>query len=58
METKLGWAFLEQLALAALDVGRIDVADVRPSPISCSHFFNDVNDKVSLCYIAMPPSTF
>jgi ER membrane protein complex subunit 2 len=23
-----GWAFLEQLALAAIDVGRIDVADV------------------------------
>ena len=24
----LGWAFLEQLALAAIDIGRLDVADV------------------------------
>lgn len=24
----VGWAFLEQLALAAIDVGRLDVADV------------------------------
>lgn len=23
-----GWAFLEQLALAAIDVGRLDIADV------------------------------
>jgi hypothetical protein len=28
----LGWAFLEQLALAAIDVGRVDIADV------CLHF--------------------
>jgi hypothetical protein len=31
----VGWAFLEQLALAAIDVGRIDVADVCISN-SCS----------------------
>jgi hypothetical protein len=24
----IGWAFLEQLALAAIDLGRVDVADV------------------------------
>jgi hypothetical protein len=29
-----GWAFLEQLALAAIDVGRIDVADVCPYILS------------------------
>jgi len=25
---QLGWAFLQQLALAAIDVGRLDIADV------------------------------
>ena len=30
-----GWAFLEQLALAAIDIGRIDIADV----CSCTVFF-------------------
>ena len=32
MTTFVGWAFLEQLALAAIDVGRIDVADVCAAP--------------------------
>lgn len=33
----VGWAFLEQLALASLDIGRIDIADVsyHPSPTKC-----------------------
>jgi hypothetical protein len=30
LTTRAAWAFLEQLALAALDVGRVDVADVCP----------------------------
>ncbi|KAG5219832.1 trifunctional dihydropteroate synthetase [Salix suchowensis] len=29
IDCRLAWAFLEQLALAAIDVGRLDVADVR-----------------------------
>lgn len=28
VSTRAGWAFLEQLALASLDIGRIDIADV------------------------------
>ena len=30
----LGWQFLESLALAAIDVGRIDVAEVSQLPVS------------------------
>ena len=28
---RVGWAFLEQLALASIDVGRLDIAEVRSS---------------------------
>jgi ER membrane protein complex subunit 2 len=31
LNTLQGWDFLEQLALASLDVGRLDIADVGPS---------------------------
>lgn len=31
----IGWAFLEQLALAAIDVGRLDVADVCKFRLVC-----------------------
>lgn len=50
VHTLLEWAFREQLALAAIDVGRLDVADVRVQSPLIALWLTDPDSKYRIVY--------
>jgi hypothetical protein len=48
LAASVGWAFLEQLALAAIDVGRMDVAEVCLALLVQSLYFGLTNEALAM----------